>query len=81
MLGYSALASWLSSVACGVCLVLAVAATPGVVSADPPTGTDAFPLCEDTCSQPDCETLLCHCRDTNVTCLYSLTSRTACKCR
>jgi hypothetical protein len=40
------LSSWLSSVACGVCLVLAVLATPGVARADPPCdccGSDPGP--------------------------------------
>jgi hypothetical protein len=32
---FSVISSWLSSIACGVCLVLAVLATPGVARADP----------------------------------------------
>ena len=35
MTKFSAISSWLSSIACGVCLVLAVLATPGVARADP----------------------------------------------
>ena len=33
---FANVSSWLASVACGVCLVLAVLATPGVAKADPP---------------------------------------------
>ena len=42
----SVVSSWLSSIACGVCLVLAVLATPGVAKADPDCsccGTDPGP--------------------------------------
>lgn len=46
MAKFSVVASWLSSIACGVCLVLAVLATPGVARADPDCsccGTDPGP--------------------------------------
>jgi hypothetical protein len=34
MTKFSVVSSWLASIACGVCLVLAVLATPGIVHAD-----------------------------------------------
>lgn len=36
MTNFSKLSSWLASIACGVCLVFAALATPGVAKADPP---------------------------------------------
>jgi hypothetical protein len=61
---FSAISSWLSSIACGVCLVLAVLATPGVARADPdcsccgtdpgsgnPSGHYTYMMCMQQCTQ------------------------------
>lgn len=57
MTKFTNVSSWLSGIACGVCLVLAVLATPDVARADPPCdpatccGPNPDPTCVMQCLQ------------------------------
>lgn len=73
MSSFMKLSSWACSVACGVCLALAVLATPRTALADPPVGdpnTLTF-LCDtfiSSCYQPRCKVDPCLCQGSSVIC-------------
>ncbi|MBA4065815.1 MAG: hypothetical protein C0501_19270 [Isosphaera sp.] len=97
MTRYWNVSSWLAGVACGVCLMLAVMATPGAAHADEPCpccfeqvytqecedacGCSGFIFCMWNCLQPNCGALHCLCATPGFTCKYKLGSMRDCDCR
>lgn len=80
MSNFTKLSSWACSVACGVCLVLAVLATPRTALADPPGGGEQFVICQLNCSPPNCGGDFCLCTSGVLTCQDDRASRTDCDC-
>lgn len=82
------LSSWACSVACGVCLALAVLATPRTALADPPEdppqdpggGGEQYIICQFSCSPPRCGGDFCLCASGVNTCQDHRTNPSDCEC-